>query len=83
MVIVRVAEWLMLPAPLVDADTETLVVPIGVPGFPTTLLPPLHETSADAATIRSSRLKNRKVRCSRLRRVAIPKSMAKTGNTKA
>jgi hypothetical protein len=80
MVIVSVAEWLIAPAPLVDADTETLVVPIGVPGFPTRF-PELHEVSPDTAARKINTPKSREPRRPRPLRAEKPKSIAKSGNS--
>lgn len=84
MVIVRLAAWLIAPAPLADADTETVLVPSGVPGFPPLVLPPLHEVSPDAtirsiSTPRSCKLCSAPLR----RRAAIPNIIARTGNRSA
>jgi hypothetical protein len=69
MVIVRLAAWLIAPAPLADADTETVLVPSGVPGFP-----PL-----GTSTPRSCKLCSAPLR----RRAAIPNIIARTGNRSA
>jgi hypothetical protein len=83
-VIVSVAVWLTVLPPPADAETETLVVPIGVPGFPVLLLPPpLHEVSADTANRQSSKLKSHSPRTFRLPRHEIPSSIASTGNKTA
>jgi hypothetical protein len=82
-VMVSVAAWLIAPAPLVDADTDRLVVPMGVPGFPLPELPPLHEVNAETAVRSISSTKSRKLRDPRLRRAAKPNITARTGNKTA
>jgi hypothetical protein len=55
-VIVKAAVWLIAPVPLVEAVTETVLAPAGVPGLPgfaaLLLLP--HEVSPAANTRRTN-----------------------------
>src|SRR5260370_42647928 len=81
MVIVRVADWLIAPEPLVDAETETMLVPRGVPGFPP--LPPLHEIRPDATIRRTSKPKSRRPWSVFLRRAARLRTIHRTGNRAA
>ena len=77
MVIVRVAAWLMAAAPA-DADTETMLVPTGVPGFFRLLLPELHAASP-IAPARRSKLKSLTPPKALLRRAVNPNTIARTG----
>src|SRR5260370_3816309 len=81
MVIVRVADWLIAPEPLVDAETETMLVPRGVPGFPP--LPPLHEIRPDATIRKTSKPKSRRPSSGFLRRAARLRTIHRTGNRAA
>jgi hypothetical protein len=84
-VMVRVAEWLIAPAPLVPAETETVSVPGGVPGLPPLLeLPPLQEVRADATVKRRNKPKSCKTGSPRLAgRAAIASSTTRTGRRSA
>ena len=73
---------MIAPAPLVDADTVTVLVPSGVPGFPPAVFPPPHEVSPDASIRKINRPKSCKPRGPRLPRAANP-NIARTGNRTA
>lgn len=82
MIIVSVAAW-VVPPTAVDADTEAVVVPTGVPGFPPPNFPPPHEVSPVAAASTMSKHKTCKAIRPRFRRAQKPKSMARRGKSSA
>lgn len=77
--------WLGPPAALVAAETETLVVPTGVPGFPVLplLLPPPQEANPAVARANSNKGTSLDRPASRLRRAATPNNTASVGKSVA
>jgi hypothetical protein len=69
--------------PLAEADTDTVLVPTGVPGFPPPAPPPAHDVRLDATAKKMIKPKTRKLRSARFWRAAMPSIAAETRNRRA